>query len=201
MSTTNGTDPTEAQKETQLQGAASQVAASEGGGKISFEDLRNRPSLIEELFAPGIDRDGDDLPDGVASDLEDALAADFGRHLGMGNITREEYERERDLDKARRLEVLQGYPRRGRSGSACTGEVREIMVGDDDPEKPTLTDDRARQLKRAYEERSMLRSLSIGARGWRGITEFLAVTGTVGTDGEDTGDSGGMLSSLTSKLP
>lgn len=194
-------DPTEAQKEIQAHQAAQQKAAQEGGGKVTFEDLRNNPSLIEELFAPGIDRESDDLPDGVAADLEEALAADFGRHLGMGNITREEYEKERDLDKARRLVMLQGYPRRGRSGSACTGEVREIMVGDDDPGKPTLTDDRARQIKRAYEERSMLRSLSIGARGWRGITEFLAVTGTVGGDSEDTGDSGGMLSSLTSKLP
>jgi len=42
--------------------------------------------------------------------------------------------------------------------------------------KPPLTPERARRIDSAFEERSAARSLSIGARAFRGLTDIIAET-------------------------
>lgn len=188
--------------EQQAHGAATSVAANEagaGGSQITLDEIGENPDLVETLFSPGIGMDSDDLPEGVTDDLEDFLSAEFGRHLGLGNITREEYLYEKEMDRARALAAIQGFRKQGRSGSECTGETRRIMTGErTDP--PEMNDRRARSIRSAYQERTMMRSLSIRARGWRGLTEFI---GNVRSEASDIGgdSDGGILSRVANKLP
>lgn len=201
------TDPEQARrtehersKARQAHGAAQQTAHERAAqGSIDLSRLQS-PDMIDELFSPDIDPDPDDLPEDVAGDLEAKLAAEFGRHLGLGNITRDEYEERRIDDEAEALLVQQEFRRpAGRSGGKCTGAIREIVTGKDDA-RPELTPDRSRRIKSAMEERSMLRSLSIDARGFRGLTEAIVYTRSEGFE-ESGGGGGGVLSRVAGVLP
>lgn len=159
-------------------------------GTINVGDLEP-DDIIDELSSPDIGRGGDDQ-------LEELLTTEFARHLAFGNISKEEWERQRMLDMMRARLVKCEYPRQGRIGSRCRGLVRDIMVPDE-PERPVLDDDTARRLDAAFEERSLERSLSIDAKGFRGVTEAIVETRSRRDDGgEDS--TGGILSRTVGRV-
>lgn len=202
MSTQRPTNHEAATEQSAQQGMQQAAVEEAGGGQLTLQDLRDDPDLIGELFDPHINPDPEQLPEDLdVADLEAFLNAEFGRHVGLGNISREEWAVERDMDRAKSLLTLQEFRRPGGMGRGCTGAVRRIMTGQETDPEP-LTPYVQRTIRRAHEERSMLRSLSINGRGWRGLTEFLAVTMSQGFgDGDGDDEDGGMLSSALNKLP
>lgn len=192
----------------QQQDAIAQQAMAQGAagaaeqGQITLQDIKDDPDLIGELFAPHIDPDPDKLPDDMdVADLEAYLSAEFGRHMGLGNIPRSEWYQKRDMNRAHSLVNLQEFRRPGGMGRGCTGAVRRIMTGQEgDPGE--LTPYVQRQLRRAHEERTMLQSLSVNGEGFSGLTKFLAVTmgQEFGGDGGDD-ESTGWFGKLKGKLP
>lgn len=164
--------------------AATQVAADDAKRRSIDPRVLRDESFVDEVFSPGIDRKN--APDGRDNDLEDFLSAEFSRHVGMGNITREDWEHMRDLNKAQAQLAMQEFRRPGGIGSKCTGASRERLTGGDSAEKPVLTDDRARSIRAAFDERTRMESLSIDARGWRGLVESIVqVRRDESSDGSD----------------
>ncbi|AXR80706.1 hypothetical protein [Natrarchaeobaculum sulfurireducens] len=179
------------QKEQTEHSAAQQTAHQRAQqGTIDLSAIRDG-DIIESLVNPDIGRDGDDL--------EEMLSAEFGRHLVLGNISEREYERQKQMDRARARLVKCEFPRQGRIGSKCRGDVHRIMVGDDEPERPVLDDDKAREIDAAFEERSMARSLSKGGKGFRGLTEAIVYTRT-DRNTDDAGSGGGLISGTVGRL-
>jgi hypothetical protein len=172
------------QKEMAAQQSATDRGLSEANsGTI---DLDERGSdIIDEFADPDIGRD-----EGQFSDLDRMLEAEFGRHLAFGNIDNDEYERQKKLDRGRARLAKMEFPREGRIGHKCTGKVRQIMVPGE-AERPSLTDDAARQIDAAFEERRAMRSLSKDARGFRGVTEAIVETRNRTDSSED--NNGGSL--------
>lgn len=142
--------------------------------------------LIEDFSDADVAADEDD-------DLDKLLAAEFSRHLAFGNIDMGEYKRQSMLDRARARMTKMEFPREGRIGSRCRGRFREIMVPDSEG-RPILSDYKAREIDAAFEERTMARSLSKNARGFRGVTE--AIVETRSKSDADDGGSGGLMSRL-----
>lgn len=178
----------EEQRRTQREAAATERGLSEAQqGSLNLSQFDDS-GIIDELSEPDIDRD-----DGEMDDLNELLAAEFGRHLALGNIESDEYSKQKLLDRARARLTKTEFPREGRIGSECSGRVRAIMT--EEGEKPQLTDDMARQIDAAFEERTMTRSLSKDARGFRGVTEAIVETRSR-NDSEDDDSGGGIINRL-----
>lgn len=189
MSQKNGHDPqklqqqqNEAQKELTTQQTASQTS------DLKLEDK----DFAEFIGGHDVDRDPEYLPDDKQADLEQLLSAEFGRHVVFGNIDKAEWESEKIMDHARALAVKSEFPNQHGPGSKCSTEDKRIMTGESDPNEP-LTPDEARQISASFEERTAARSLSIGGRAFRGMTEVISQNLSQG----DSGGSSSMLSKLT----
>lgn len=178
------------QREQTEHSAATQAGMAQAQeGAIDLSRLRDG-DIIEDFADPDIGRD-----DG---DLEEMLEAEFGRHLVFGNIPEDEWEKQKLLDRARSRLAKCEFPREGRIGSRCRGVVRQIMVPDED-ERPVLTDDRAREIDAAFEERSLARSLSINAKGFDGVTAAIVETRNRREETNNSG-SGGLVSRTVGRL-
>lgn len=189
----------EQQKEAQAHGAGMETGHREAG--TATIDFGGRDEdLIEQVFSPDLGIDDEDLPPGVVDDLEAMFSAEFGRHIGLANISRERWEEERHMDRARAMMAKGEFRIEGRSGSKCTGEFRDIITDGDGSDRELLTDEYDRKIDAAFEERSMLRSLSIEGRGFRGITEAIVWSVTEGYDTDGDGDGGGLLSSTVGRV-
>lgn len=133
-----------------------------------------------------------DLPndDPAQHNVEKKLGAHKSKQLGIGFITREEYERENLRDRGRRRLMNSGYRRRGSSGSECKGRVRERMTGGEGDERPIMDADLSDQLDASFEAKRYLRSGSINGKRFRGSTEVQVVTRSDGFDLESGGKKG-----------
>jgi len=160
-----------------------------------------RELLSEEFIGEVTDLDVDrEVPD----DHEDQTH--IGRKVGsygskqtaLGNISKEEWLKQKKLDKARRHLVRCHFRRPGGTGSKCTGATQKRMTSDGHEPKPVLTDDLDEQLDGAFEARTMLRSGAIGGRILRLIGE---VTVNTRRDQQNSSsESSGLLGSITDKL-
>lgn len=159
--------------------------------------------LISEEFLDTVtDLDVDrDLPDDDEKQLniEQKLGAFGTKQLALGNITREEYERQTKMDKARRRLLQMEYRQPAGTGSECTGETRRRMTGGEGEERPRLTSDVDAQLDAGFEARKQLRSGSIGGRLLSLIAEAHVVTRSEGFK-RSSDSGGGYLSKLTGGL-
>lgn len=188
-------DPEQAQRHNEhstTTSAATQKAANSGP---SLDDLQSK-EFIETAFTPDINREG--VPGKDDLRMEEAYAAEFGRHQGLGNIEREDWEMERDLNRARAILAKQEYARPSGLGSRCNQSLRAAWTDVEEP-LPMLTDELAREITATFEENSMFKSLSIDARGFRGLTEVTAVSKSEGFAGGSSSD-GGLLSKVTGGL-
>ena len=177
-------------KERQQEATTQQTAASAAAGTTAVDVLEDE-DFAAFISGPGIERDGEGLPDEKAPDLEQNFSAEFSRHLVFGDISRDKWETEGLLDHARSIAAKAEYVPQSGPGSKCSAEDRRIMTGSEG--NGTLTADMARQIDSAFEERTMARSLSIGARAFRGLTEIISENRS-----ENSGGSSG--SSLLNKL-
>jgi len=175
----------------QATSAATQQAANSGP---SLDELQSS-EFIDAAFSPDINREGVPGKDDLL--MEEAYAAEFGRHHGLGNIERDDWEMERDLNRARAILAKQEYARPSGLGSRCNQSLREAWTDVDEP-LPMLTDELAREITATFEENSMFKSLSIDARGFRGLTEVTAVSKSEGFNGGSS--DGGILSKVTGGL-
>ena len=161
-------------------------------GRIDLSQFSDS-DIIDALSTPDIGRDDPEVDIG----LEELLAGEFGKHLAFGNIDRREWDRQVLLDKSRSRLLKCEFPRDGRIGSRCRGRVHEIMVPDEN-ERPVLTDDIAREIDAAYEERTMARSLSIDAKGFEGVMSSIVQTFNRREGGDESRQSRGLLGRLFS---
>lgn len=178
-------------QESQTAGAAVQRAAED---MPNLGELQSR-EFIDTAFSPDVNR-GDGVEGVENNHLEEKFSAEFGRHAGLGNIPRKEWERRKQLNKAKAILAKQELPRPNGLGSRCRPGFRKAITGEDPP--PMLTDDLAREITESFEEKSMLESLSVDARGFRGLTEIHAVTRAEGNEADSS--SGSIFSRATSAL-
>lgn len=144
---------------------------------------------------------GRDLPDDhpAQHNLEKKLGAHQSKQLGIGFLTREEYEEETLKDRGRRRLENTGYRTRGGSGSKCKGRTRERMTSGESDERPVMDSDLSGQMDAGFEAKRMLRSGSVGGRRFKGSTEVQVVNKNEGSSDFDS-NSGGMLSKVTGGL-
>jgi len=195
-------DPEQAAQRKQQQ-VEHQTATQAGADRARSSGLDPRELLSEEWMDTVNDLDVDrELPDThpAQHNVATKLGAHTSKQVGIGNISREEYESEQLKDRGRRRLLNSQYRRRGGTGAKCTGRTRERMTTGDQPtDRPLLTDDLSDQLDAAFEAKRMQRSGSIGGRRFAGSTEVQVVTKSEGGFEVDSG-SGGMLSTLTGGL-
>lgn len=172
-------------------GAATSKAANSGP---DLTELQSK-EFIDTAFKPDIDRKG--VPGVEDNNIEARYAAEFGRHQGLGNIEREDWEQEKALNRAKAILAKQEYARPNGLGSRCRKSLRKLWTDVDD-DLPLLTDDIARETTATFEELSMLQSLSINGRGFRGLTEVTAVARSEGYESSSSG--GGIISKITGGL-
>ena len=198
MRTSNGYDPeaefersTVQQEHSQTSATANQQAAQ---AAPDWSELQSK-EFIDTAFTPDVNRP--DGPNFSNNRVEERFAAEFGRHAGLANIKRDDWVTEKWLNEAKALLAKQEYARPSGMGSRCTPALRREMTGEGP--LPVLDDDLAREIQAVFEERSMLQSLSVDARGFRGLTEVTAVSRSEGFDGPSSHD-GGFLSRVTGGL-
>lgn len=176
--------------------AVTQTATQEAARATpDLSELQSK-EFIETAFEPDTNR-GDGVPGIENNRLEERYAAEFGRHAGLGNITQEEWEERKHLNRAKALLALQEYRRQNGLGSMCRADIRKAWT-DEDGALPMRDDDLARETKATFDEKTNLESLSINAKGFDGLTKIHAVSYTQ-NDGS-SGDSGGLLSRVTGGL-
>jgi hypothetical protein len=192
---TNGQQPSreqvrEAQKESAEHSAAVSTGAQQAAGQ-TIADAVNDPSIVDEFIRTGIDD----------KDLLDRLDAEMSTHVALANLTEKEYEDERIMDRARHCLARCELPDEGGVGSKCRGEVREMMLADQNAptgQPPELTGDRDRELAAAYEERSNARSLAKNARLLEALTEAIVYNRNDRRD--DSGEDRGLVDRAVSRI-
>jgi hypothetical protein len=192
---TNGQLPSretlrEENKESAEHSAAVGTATQQAAGQ-TLEDAVNNPSIVEEFIATGIDD----------KELLDRLDAEMSTHVALANLTEKEYEDERIMDRARHCLARCELPDEGGVGSKCRGEVREMMLADQNAptrQSPELTGDRDRQLAAAFEERSNARSLAKNARLLEALTEAIVYNRNDRRD--DSGEDRGLVDRAVSRI-
>lgn len=192
---TNGHQPSrdEVRRERREQtehSAAVSTATQQAAGQ-TLKDAVNDPSIVDEFVDPGIDD----------QDLLERLDAEFTTHLPLANLSEKEYEEQKIMDRARHCLARCELPDEGGVGSKCTGEVRQIMLSDQNAptdQPPELTGDRDRELAAAFEERSSARSLAKGGRLLEALTEAIVYNRNDRRD--DSGEDGGLVDRAVSKI-
>lgn len=168
------------------------AAAIEQADPRALAGLRDE-GLIETLLDPDVSTDDDE-----DDDLSAALKTMLSRMHVLGNITREDHEARKPLNENRAERLKAEHPPAAGIGSKCTGEFREIVVGEG--MKEPLTPDRARRLEEAADVRTKMESLSVGGKAFDGVTRIQSAVYT--ERDEHDGDGGGSaLSRARSLLP
>ena len=192
---TNGQQPSretlrEEQKESTEHSAAVSTGTQQAAGQ-TIADAVNDPSIVDEFIRTGIDD----------KDLLDRLDAEMSTHVALANLTEKEYEDERIMDRARHCLARCELPDEGGVGSKCRGEVREMMLADQNAptdQPPELTGDRDRELAAAFEERSNARSLAKNARLLEALTEAIVYNRNDRRD--DSGEDRGLVDRAVSRI-
>lgn len=166
-------------------------AALEQGDPAALTALQHE-GVIETLLDPDVSSD-DDLDDDLGSYLKTMLS----RVNMLANITREDWEANRPLHRNRADRLKAGRPSVTGAGSKCTGEFREIVVGED---AEPLTPDQARRLDEAAEVREKQESLAIGGKAFDGMTKIQSAVYTERGDDENSGGGGGSAFSRARSL-
>jgi hypothetical protein len=130
--------------------------------------------------------------------LGEFLAAETSKQHQTGNITRAEWEYQRDMDQARFLATKCQFANPGGVGAKCTGATRRRMTAGQCGEYRELTADLNQQLQSGYEAISMARSKSIDAGFMKRVLETIAVTRSDGYNFESS--KKGILARLTGGL-
>lgn len=159
--------------------------------------------FLTTFTAPHIDRSYPD-DDPAQHNIEELLSAEFSPQLQLGQITRKEYETEKEMDRARAMLAMCQFSEPHGVGSKCEGDTRNRMLGghsaaDGVDDHREGGDDLRQQVRTAYETRSQMRSGSINGRVLRGFFESVAVARSEGFDFDGGGD-GGWLSKLSGGL-
>ena len=183
------------QREQTQHSATTQIATQQASqGAPDLTELQSK-EFNETAFEPDINR-GDSVPGYEDNRLEQRFAAEFGRHRGLGNIDREEWERRKHVNRANAILALQEYARPNGLGSRCRPGLRKAWANADP--LPVRDDDLVRETKAAFDELTNLDSLSIGAKGFDGLTKIHAVTYSQ-SDGSKS-ESRGLLNRVTGGL-
>jgi len=192
---TNGKQPSrEALREEQKESTEHSAAVSTGTQQAvaqTIADAVNNPSIVDEFIRTGIDDE----------DLTGRLDAEFSTHVALANLSEKEYEAQRIMDRARHCLVRCELPDEGGVGSKCNGEVREMMLTDENApteQPPELTGDRDRELASAFEERSNARSLAKNARLLEALTEAIVYNRNDRRD--DSGEDRGLVDRAVSRI-
>jgi len=192
MSTTqNGDREAARRKQAEMhreQSASERGLADAEQGTIDVGELGDE-DLIEALTDPDIARDDD------AFSLQDKLEAEFGRHLALGNISDDEYERMRKRDRGLARLTMMEHAREGRIGSKCRGDIRQVMVSGGETNQSLLSDDDSRQIAAAFEQRSLQRSLSKGGMLVKNLLQAVVETRSR-TDSAESQNSSGIMNRL-----
>lgn len=159
--------------------------------------------FLTTLTDPDVDRSYPD-DDSAQHNIEELMAAEFSQQLQLGQITREEYKTEKEMDKARALLAMCQFSEPHGVGSKCQGDTRNRMLGGHSGAKDVEdfrkgSDDLRQQIRTSYEQRSQMRSGSINGRTLRGFFESVAVARSEGFD-FDAGGRDGWLSKLSGGL-
>lgn len=146
-----------------------------------------------------IDRE---LPDSHPQqhNVEKKLGAHTSKQVGIGHITREEYERENLKDRGRRRLMNSSFRTRGGTGSKCKGRTRERLTQGEGGDLPLMSPDLSDQLDAGFEAKKYQRSGSVGGRRFKGSTEVHVVTESESGFDFDGGSSGGLMSKFTGGL-
>ena len=162
----------------------------------NFEELQSK-EFIETAFTPEVDR-GKSVPGVEDNNLESRFSAEFSRHQGLSNITREDWVAEKWLNRAKAILAKQEYARPSGLGSRCRPDIRSAWT-DLSEDLATLDDDLAREISASFEEKTWMQALSIDAQGFRGLTEVTAVNRSEGVPSPNSGNDG-IISRFTGGL-
>jgi hypothetical protein len=184
-------------QQTQSEHETGMGLAAEEARKKEFdpEELQSR-EFLEAFTDPDLDRDYPDEDD-AQFNLEQFLSGELTQQLQFGQLTREEWREEKQMDKARELLALMQFASPTGLGAKCAGDTRDRMTGGTAGDHQPLTDDRRQQIRAAFEVRSIMRSGSINGRVLRGIFEAVAVARN---EGFEFDDDKGKLAKLTGGL-
>lgn len=198
---TNGYDPDAAhrrqqsnQEHAQAVGTAHQQAARSGP---DLSDLQQK-EFLDAVFTSDVNR-GDGVPGIPNNRLEERYAAEFSRHRGLANISKEEWERRKLINQSKAIRACMEYARPRGAGHKCSPQLRQAWGDTDDP-LPTMDDDLYRETRAAFEELTDMESLSIDAKGFSGVTEVHAVTKSEGFSSGGSSGNNGLLSRVTGGL-
>lgn len=179
-----------------------QAAAQTGADRARSSGIDPRELMSREWLDSVNDLDLDrDLPTDHPRqwNIAQLLGAHGSKQLGIGYITREEYETSILRDRGHRRLLNSNYRRPGGTGSACTGRTRERMTGGEAPALPMMTADLSDQLDAAFDAKKHHRSGSVGGKRFRGSTEVQVVTKSEG-DLDFGNDKNGLLSRVTGRM-
>ncbi len=184
------------------QQTATNIAGSEASQKGFDPEELLSTDFLTTFTDPRVDRSYPD-DDPAQYNIEELLSAEFSPQLQLGQITRSEYETEKQMDRARSLLAMCQFAEPHGVGSKCKGDSRQRMLGghsdaDGVEDYREGGDDLRQQIRTSYEVRSQMRSGSINGRVLRGFFESVAVARSEGFD-FDGGDSG-WLSKLSGGL-
>lgn len=132
-------------------------------------------------------------------EISKKLGAHTSKQIGIGYITREEYESENQKDRGRRRLMNSSFRRRGGTGSKCKGRTRVRLTGGEGGDLPLMDPDLSDQLDAGFDAKRYQRSGSVNGRRFKGSTEVQVVTRN---DGIDLGSGGkdGLLGKVTGGL-
>lgn len=198
----NGENLRDEEHNRRLESTEADTAFSAGLEQQRKQQVDPTEFLTEEFLDTVTELDVDrELPpdDEKQLNIEQKLGAHGSKQLALGNITREEYESQCKMDRARRRLMQMEYRRPAGTGSECTGGTRRRMTGGEGEERPRLTSDIDAQLDAGFEAKKSLRSGSIGGRLLSLLAEAHVVTRSEGFK-RNTSDGGGYLSKITGGL-
>lgn len=197
-------DQVDAQKTQTDQQTGMNIAGQEASRKGFDPEELLSTDFLTTFTDPRIDRDYPD-DDPAQHNIQQLLSAEFSPQLQLGQITRGEYQTEKEMDKSRAMLAMCQFADPHGVGSKCEGDTRARMLGGHSSEAGNVDDFRAgsddlrQQIRTAYETRSQMRSGSINGRVLRGFFESVAVARSEGFD-FDAGGDGGWLNKLTGGL-
>lgn len=160
----------------QSQQLATQFAAEQGAAEPGYW------SVVTEA----------DLDAGPDDDLDELLATEFSKYNALANITYSDWES--FCYRVEQEMFVTQNEFRDRDATLDRSDER-IMYG---REKPRLTDHKARRIRSAGQDKKLMLSLGIDARGHKGGTEIHAVSKTEQQDEEEA--ASGLMAKAKEKL-
>jgi len=138
------------------------IAGSEASQKGFDPEELLSTDFLTTFTDPRVDRSYPD-DDPAQYNIQELLSAEFSPQLQLGQITRSEYETEKQMDKSRALLAMCQFADPHGVGSKCKDDSRKRMLGghsdaEDVEEFRKGSDDLRQQIRTSYEVRSQMRS-------------------------------------------